>query len=248
MTACTVITVWNNEKLFLELEQQLDQQQDVNCTLLAIDNRDRQYLGIREAFNAYVGQINTEYVLFVHQDVRFLKRDSLSKLLQQLDTIGEFGIVGVAGCPAGTQWEVLSTIVHGDDQRPVGKPITKPRQIQTVDECLFAMRTKVFSQMRFTEEKGWHLYAVEQCIRAQQAGLKNYVIPSEVYHLSDGKSLDPSYIVSLKAIGKTYHLGVLNTTVRQWDFNTHSGRVYIEYYCCKQKLKRFLIKAGLLKG
>lgn len=248
MTECTVIAVWNNEEMFLEFEQQLRQQQDVKCTLLGIDNRNGTFSGIREAFNACAEQVSTELVLFAHQDIRFLAPDSLHKLLQQLNTLGQFGVVGVAGCPAGGQWELLSTIVHGEDKKPAGKPITGPQQVQAVDECLFAMQTKVFRQLRFTGEKGWHLYAVEQCIRAEQAGLKNYVVPAAVYHLSDGKSLDPSYMVALRAMGRTYRLGVLNTTVKQWVFNTAGGRFYMEYYYWKQKLKQFLVRNRLLRG
>lgn len=248
MEKFTIMTVWNDENMFRQLQENLAGQTGVEYTLLGVDNRGNPYPGIRQALLDHLDQVDTPLVLFAHQDIRFLEADALSQFVAQVEKLENLGVAGVAGCPAGSQWQLLSNIVHGKNMTPAGKTVSAPQAVQSVDECLFAMEFSTLKKLPFTATPGWHLYAVEQCIQAQQAGLTNYVVPASLYHLSDGKSLDPSYLTMLKAMCKTYDISHLNTTVKQWRPGTFSGRCYISYYYMKQKLKRFLLKRGLLKG
>lgn len=248
MERITIMTVWNNESMFRQLEENLATQTGVEYTLLGIDNRGNPYPGIRQALLDNLAQVDTPLVLFAHQDIRFLTPEDLANFVTQVEQLENLGVAGVAGCPAGSDWRLLSNIVHGNDRRPAGQPISAPQPVQSVDECLFAMPLSTLKQLPFTNTPGWHLYAVEQCIQAQQAGYTNYVVPAQLYHLSDGRSLDPSYLTMLKTMCKTYSISHLNTTVKQWRPGTFSGRCYISYYYLKQKVKRFLLKKGLMKG
>lgn len=53
----------------------------------------------------------------------------------------------------------------------------------TVDECCFGMERETFNSLRFNEDicDGWHLYAVEMCLRAKE------------YTKSWGRSIQPRY-------------------------------------------------------
>ena len=248
MTACTIMTIWNNEPMFRELVEELAQQKDIAVKFLDIDNRQCRFDGPRSAFNAYLDQVETEYVLFVHQDIRFLHEHALYDILQRVKELDGFGVAGVAGCPGGSERRLLSNIVHGADKKPAGKRIFQAEEVQSLDECLFIMRTETLRKLPFTSVKGWHLYAVEQCLRAEATGLKNYVIPADVYHLSDGNSLDPCYIAMLLDMGHKYKIKELNTTVKRWEFNSLKGRCYIRYYYWKQQCKKLLRQLRLLKG
>ncbi len=67
------------------------------------------------------------------------------------------------------------------------KKIVKSTEVQTVDECFFIMNKNIIEKMKFTSLNGWHLYAVEQCLRMTKLGKRNYVVPANLWHLSDGK-------------------------------------------------------------
>ena len=250
MVNCTIITVWNSQQMFQDLKDDLSRQQNVCYTLLDIDNRENRYDGIRKAFNDCICKVQTEYVLFLHQDIQFLHELSLHNFVSQLQDLGKFGVVGVAGCPKGPDWKILSNILHGEEKAPAGEPVNSAAIIQSVDECMFAMPAEVLRKIPFSTLGGWHLYAVEQCIRSEKLGLNNYVIAADVYHLSSGGSLDPSYITALLQLKDAYFIedGLLNTTVKQWDLATKKGLFYIRYYYWKQKCKRLCKSLGLLKG
>lgn len=228
----------------------LSTQEDVSYTLLDIDNSSNQYHSIREAFNDRLPQVHTKYTLFLHQDIRFLHKHALCDFMLELEKLEPFGVVGVAGCREGKHWDILSTIVHGNDAAPAGKSIREATVIQSVDECMFAMPTQLAQSLAFSMLSGWHLYAVEQCLRTADKGLDNYVVPAAVYHLSSGGSLDASYFTTLLELKTMYPsaVGILNTTVKQWDLSSTHGHLYICYYYWKQKCKKLLKQFGLLKG
>ena len=71
MSTYTIITVWNKQALFTQFQQALEAQQGVTYTLLAVDNSQNRYAGAREAFLAQLDRVETEYVVFMHQDIRF---------------------------------------------------------------------------------------------------------------------------------------------------------------------------------
>ncbi len=242
MTSCTVITVWNDARSFHTFKEDLSRQKDVAITLIDIDNRNNQFPGIRQALNSQIDAVESDIVVCMHQDIRFLHDNALRDFLEKLTDLGDFGVAGVAGCPEGTPYKLLSNIVHGEDMRPAGIKLQAAVKVQSIDECAFAMRTEVLRNMRFSELEGWHLYAVEQCLRATALGLDCYVVPADLYHISDGKSLDPSYLTSLIQLARRYDVDRLNTTVKKWRLRSLSGRLYIGYYYLKQLLKRCLLR------
>lgn len=64
-------------------------------------------------------------------------------------------------------------------------------EVESLDECCFAMTKKIYNKVRFDEEtcSHWHLYAVDFCYEARRKiELKSYVIPELIYHKYDGTS------------------------------------------------------------
>lgn len=242
MSTITIITVWNKEAVFRRFQKSLETQKGVEYTLLGVDNSQNRYTGARQAFNDQKNRVETEYVAFMHQDILFSDENALADIVAWAQKQENLGIAGVAGCPEGKQWKLLSSIVHGPDAASAGEKIDTPQPVQTVDECLFIMPTEVFRKYPFSEKTGWHMYAVEQCLNLIKAGYRNYVVPARLWHLSNGNSLDHTYLDTLEELlgefaGDTDYL---NTTVKQWKTGGFAPLLYRRYYLQKMKLKGFL--------
>lgn len=241
---CTIISISNNRNITDEFKVNLSEQNNVSYQLIIIDNRNNIFNGAREAFNSVLEQIENEIVIFSHPDIRFLSNNELSSILEKVKKIDCYGVIGVAGCQEGIQWKLLSNIKHGMLKKDAGEKITDYTEVQTVDECFFVMKKAVIQRMKFTKLSGWHLYAVEQCLRMINEGKKNYVIPADLWHISDGKSLDPRYMTCLEQILKFYteNIEFINSTVKQWKTHGRKAWLYRKYYFFKQIVKKRLIK------
>lgn len=239
---CTILTISNVKSTVDRFKNDLQKQTGVNVQLIVIENYNQDYLGARQAFNAHLSEIKNDNVLFMHPDIVFLNKTALFSILQQAEAIENYGVIGIAGCPPGKKWLIVSTMVHGKQKVQCGVTFDTPVEVQTVDECLFLMKRSTIDKWRFSDITGWHLYAVEQCLRMNQAGLKNYVVPCQVHHFSAGNSLDPSYVKILIIIKQMYASlpHYLNTTVKQWRTSSAEGNMYIYYYYLKMWLKKIL--------
>ena len=242
MSKFTIITVWNKPDLFAQFQQELKRQQEVTYTLLAVDNSQNRYLGAREAFLSQMDQVQTEFVVFMHQDIRFQDERALHDLMASAENLENLGIAGVAGCPEGKEWILCSDIVHGKEALAAGKQVKGSMPVQTVDECLFLMRTDLARKYPFSQRGGWHMYAVEQCLQLRRAGYQNYVLTARIWHLSKGGSLEQSYLKTLKELIAEYgeDTPYFNTTVKQWATQGWKTAAYRAYYLYKMKLKGFL--------
>ena len=87
MSTFTIITVWNKPELFSEFQQELKRQQGVAYTLLGVDNSQNRYLGAREAFLSQMDQVQTEFVVFMHQDIRFQDENALRDLMASAEAL-----------------------------------------------------------------------------------------------------------------------------------------------------------------
>lgn len=240
---CTIISISNNKKITDEFIVNLSEQKNVSYQLIVIDNRNNIFNGARGAFNSVLGQIENEIVIFSHPDIRFLSDNALSSILENVKKIDDYGVIGVAGCKEGIQWKLLSNIKHGKLKKDAGEKIADFTEVQTVDECFFVMKKEVIKRVQFTKLSGWHLYAVEQCLRMINEGKRNYIIPADLWHISDGKSLDPQYMICLEQVLKLYkeNIEFINSTVKQWKTHGRKAWLYRKYYFYKQIVKKRLI-------
>lgn len=241
---CTIIVISNKENVLEEYKKSLQIQKNVDYQLIVIDNTKNQYKSARKAFNSVLAQAYYEMVIFSHPDIRFMSENALFEILQMVEKINNFGVIGIAGCQAGKNWAILSNIIHGDEKREAGKKIEQAIEVQTVDECFFIMKKKIIQELKFTDEDGWHLYAVEQSLRMLDKGRKNYIVPAEIWHLSDGRSLEPAYMKGLEKIISKYRNNVeyINTTVKQWKTRGVEAYWYRKYYYMKQIMKKLIYR------
>lgn len=221
----SIITIVNKENIYKKFKKNLADQKNVNYELIKINNDHNQFSSAREAYNSAVSKANGNYLIFLHPDMRFLDENALHDALAQITNLNNLGVAGIAGCPFELHHHkstILTTIVQGDPAYHFGKSITKPTIIQTLDESFFVM-TKAFCKAHpFSDIKGWHMYAVEQCLVALLNGKDNYVVPARMWHYSPGNSENWQYIQTGREIVRRYgkHFSSINTTMTTW--NTHS--------------------------
>jgi hypothetical protein len=148
---------------------------------------------------------------------------------QHLMSIPDVGIAGVAGmvCHSTAGFDRgRNRILHGAEKAEWerGREISDPTEVQTVDEFCFIIPSEVFSQEELSERicDGWHLYAVEYCLRIKQdTDYKVYVLPIDVWHGSQGMPVDRSYYQNLTEISNVYgSTDMIHTTVGSWINNT----------------------------
>lgn len=241
---CTIVSIANNKEITKGFLDNLKNQEEVDCQLIIIENQDHLFTSARAAYNSCLDRIDNEIVVFSHPDIRFLNHLALHNLIKQAASLGAFGVVGAAGCKSGKEWEIQSNIVHGRNKERAGSRINKPVEVQTVDECLFIMHKADIQKIKFTNLGGWHLYAVEQCLRMSTLEQKNnYVVPADLWHLSNGKSLDPSYMITLESMIRGYRseYEYINTTVKQWKTKGLFSMSYRKYYWMKQFVKKRIL-------
>lgn len=236
----SIVSIVNKEDVYTDFLNNVKRQNNINYELIKIDNTKGQFDSARIAYNSVINNAKGEYILFCHPDIRFLDDYCLSKIYLCISKIQDFGVVGIAGCSFNNNERIFSSIVHGISKKSVGQTIDSPRKMQTVDECFFIIknsRVEVFSV-----NKGWHLYAVELCLDYVRQGKENYVVPANIWHISDGKSLDYKYFLQLRKIcQENLNFKFINTTVGNWH-NTFLFRNFIIYfYSVKQIIKRRLI-------
>lgn len=250
----SIISVSNNNEIMIEFKNSLAKQKNVTYQLIEIDNVSDKSSDLksawgswRKAINSVLNQIKYDLVIFSHPDIRFLDEKALVNILSEVNKLSDFGVVGVAGCQEGQQWSLLTNIFHGELKKNAGIKITTHIEVQTVDECFFIMKNEVLQKVKFSNLDGWHLYAVEQCLHMLDLHKKNYIVPANLWHLSDGKSLDPQYMICLEKIIKRYskQTEYLNTTVKQWKTHGVGALLYRRYYFLKQSLKRGLKQHGM---
>lgn len=145
----SVICVWNNEEQYQNILIHSLNMQECDYELISIDNRNHIFSSCASALNWGADHSNGEVLVFTHQDISFEKNFSLKEF-------GKFikkhpnKITGAFGA---------KNKIYSEDYL-----------CDTVDECCFGMTREFFNLLRFNEDicDGWHLYAVEMCLRAKE--------------------------------------------------------------------------------
>ena len=242
----SIIMIINNESIYKGFLDSLNNQDFKKIELIPIYNYDQEFNSASYAYNKYAKNAKGDLLIFMHPDIRFQDKHSLSNIIEYVNNLDDFGIVGVAGAKKGKngEREILTNIVHGSKKEKAGNPIHSPEEVQTLDECMFIIKKDYFNKNMFTERESWHLYAVEYCLKVLNHGDKIYVIPLNVWHMSDGKSLNYNYVLDLISLAKDYkgQFPVLYTTVKKWDLKGVSGFLYLRYYLLKQLIKNTIMK------
>ena len=173
MSEVTVICCWTNENMYSDFVNTLNAQ-NIPYELIGIDNRENKaFTSCAAAYNSVINLVRTKYVIYSHQDILLTQPDMLAKYVAYLERTERDDILGVAGVKFDTAG-VFSDIMH--IQRSTGKLVKVGTHINhgmtecnTFDECFFGGHSEHFRAFPFDEDicSGWHLYAVEACLKAQ---------------------------------------------------------------------------------
>lgn len=240
-----IFTIVNNENVFNGFKSSLESQKGVTYELFPIMNCNEEYNSARKAFNDNAHNGNAKYLIFSHPDIRFDDEYSLFDIVHEIGQIDDFGAVGIAGARRdGFNREIISSIVQGRNKERVGTQIKTTTPVQTVDECFFVVKSDYFKVHQFSGKEGWHLYGVEYCLDALVNGYRNYVVPSRVWHMSPGNSLDEKYMAQLEVLLAAYKntFDVICTTVKAWPTKGVCPYLYRKYYWIKQRIKRMIVR------
>jgi hypothetical protein len=188
--------------------------------LIVVEDSKTDFKSAAQALN-YGGEKATgEYIIFAHQDVLMESDSWLADLKKLLPEIKNLGAAGIAG-KSDKSPEVITNVKHGDQPHRAGKEIDKPVKVQTLDECLMVVPSKVFQKRKFDESTcdGWHLYGVDYCLMMDELGLDVYVLPLTIIHKSSGDPFADEYYRTLGKLFKKYkqNYSTIHTTVSNWN-------------------------------
>ena len=240
-----IFTIVNNLDMFYEFKSDLALQKNVSYELRPIMNCNGEYNSARIAFNENTDVDDGELYIFCHPDIRFVDEFSLSDFINKAEQIDDFGVIGVAGARRKeNNREIVTTIVQGNKKEHIGRWIEEATPVQTVDECFFAIKKEYFKSHKFSDKEGWHLYAVEYCLEAIRNNKINYTVPSKIWHMSPGSSLDEKYMSQLELLIREYknEQDMICTTVKAWPTRGFSAFLYRKYYWLKQWIKRMIVR------
>ena len=248
MDLVSILCIENKKDIYNGFAESLHTQVDVDYELIHIANENGEYTSACEAYNEAVKRAKGKYLLFCHQDIRFEEPYSLRDILTDIKAIGAFGVAGIAGARAKKKdkykTEIVSTIRHGKKKEAIGEQeIALPEPVQTVDECFFVIENNIFAKYPFPQNDGWHLYAVEYCLRMLKCGYINYAVPAKIWHMSDGvKGLNTAYIKRIKEIIKETKddFDVIHTTIKPWPTGGARLAVMLHANYLKWRLKEVL--------
>ena len=178
--------------------------------LIVVDTAACRYPSAGAALNAGAGRARGDYLVFLHHDLSFDSPSFLDRLADGMKG-SDLLVPGVAGCVrGGNLWRkwMYTNILHGElPHRPFrSSGIDRPMPCESLDECFFVVPRKVWERRQFPEfHGGWHLYAVEYCLWANNERPGSVVVlPLSLWHHSAGASFDEGYYRSLRMLRKMY--------------------------------------------
>lgn len=214
----SLITVYNNEKLVLEMQQSAAAQQGVTLDCVMLDNRCRQYKSAAEALNAGARLAVGDVLVFLHQDIEFLSDGALEFIYDyaQSNKNVVFGAAGVKKREGSSSESLLLSSMCAGPDKARYDCLDGPTDAFTLDECLIACHRSCMEKIVFDEDicDGWHLYGADLCLQAQAlAGLSVQVIPIDCWHKSNGYA-DKAYFECQNRLAKKYskYYKIINTT------------------------------------
>ena len=191
----SIVCCYNNQKIYDGFVKSLEGQ-TCEYKLIGLNNiGNKNFTSCAAAYNSVIKNLDTEFVIFSHQDILLNEPNTLEKFLGFLESLQPDDILGVAGVKFEGEFKVYSNIIHihrdsltkefsqaGDDLEG------DIMECDTLDECFFGGRAEHFKKNFFDEQvcNHWHLYAVEACLNAKRGGGRVYVCDVSMTHLSGG--------------------------------------------------------------
>ena len=220
----SVICPYNDRSILeKELQASLKTQRGVEYETILIDAKQYGFCSAAETLNYAGSKAKGDYLVFLHQDI-FFENPNVLKQINDFCKKNEFGIAGIAGCVLENKKVItISNICHGKEHTRVSKDkIDTPQEVRSVDECLFVIPKKIFEKIKFSNiGKTWHLYGTDYALQCRKNGYKALVFPiGDIWHLSDGYSLNINYFDSIQKLAKLYQdQKVIVTIFGVWPTN-----------------------------
>lgn len=227
----------NNLEIYNKyLKASLAKQVNKNFEIILIDTSKDKYDSAASALNAGAEKACGDYFVFLHHDIVFENKYFTEELNLWVKS-NDFYIAGVAGTAnIDGKISIVSNIVHGCQKTTPGKKYTKTIECETFDECLFVVPKEVFKKRNFPKYiPTWHLYCVEYCLWVKQQNKKVLFMPLQLWHLSDGASMNMNYFDALYEIKKVYKTDIY-TTMGNWP----KSNLIMFFIVLKYKVKAFL--------
>lgn len=254
MKNISIITIANNKEVYNSFVDNLLKQKNVNAQLLTVYNYNNTFKSAVEAYNSILKEVKYSLIIFCHPDIRFLDNNSLLNIVEQVEQLNDYGVVGIAGASASEIYKskpiVYTSIIQGVRRQHIGVQISSPMIVQTLDECFFLTSRSNLESIRLSEIKGtecikekWHLYCVNYCLKMIKNGKNNYVLPSRVWHLSDGHGgnwVDYMLILEKLIYNEKNNFDIIYTTIKAWKTSGILSYAYRKYYIIKQFFRNII--------
>ena len=194
------ISVYNKTDVFENLLKKSLKGQSLQAEIIAVDNTKRKYSSAAKALDYGANVATGNILVFVHQDVSFETPDALAEIVRIFcNNSGEGDIGGIVG--AAFDKNGNKHIVAGSKVNFLGEPEGEKgfaddfRYAETIDELLIVMTAETYKQHPFDSKtcRGWHYYAVEQCLNARKNKNRVLAINAAIKHLSTGVIDDKFY-------------------------------------------------------
>lgn len=156
----TIVCCYNDRKQYERLQASLAKQ-NTGYELIGMDNCHGQYASCSLALNAATARVETEYVIYAHQDVELPKEDTLARFAGYLAQTGEADLLGVAGIVPGAipgrkkyfgeaEGIVLSGVQHGEGELAAAgeQAFSGMRACDSLDECFSAGTRHISKRIR----------------------------------------------------------------------------------------------------
>jgi hypothetical protein len=239
----SVICVFNNREILESCLLKSLSKEENTFDLVLVDNTEKAFSSAASALNYGAQKAKGNFLAFVHQDVVFGEKFSLSELENQMDALPVGSIAGAAG--RADEEGVMTCITHGDPPVQAGSIfVDGPEICQTLDEVFVVVPRETFDRIRFDERicTGWHLYAVDFCLSAINQSCLSFVVPVDLHHLSPGLSMDDSYYTILKRVAykhKNSHSKIY-TTMGIWPTSPYRLWMFITLRIIKRRVSKLL--------
>lgn len=237
----TIVCLYNNPDEFTRFKSEL-KKQTLSCKIIGLNNINNSFSSSALAYNYATKQIDTEFVIYSHQDIVLTNNHILEDFINYLSYFNKYDLVGVAGAYNNSKigQTIVGNIKNADGSFACMEQINNYKEVQTLDECLFGGYTECFKKYPFNEElcDGFHLYAVDRSLSALVRGSKVYVVPIDLIHKSPGK-VNKSYRKGYFKVCKYYknYINEIHTTIAFG--RTYSPYKYIDYF--KRSIERNIL-------
>lgn len=223
---------WNKSALGLSLHRHLKQDSGMLASI-AFNNT----LGLSDVFNQAIEQADDNAILvFVHDDVWIDEANFVDTLIAGLE---RFDVIGVAGnkrrLPNQPAWLFVDTALNWDEPQYLSGTVSHglyafgedkfygeaPAACELLDGVFIATRKSVLNEanVRFDSQFDFHLYDVDFCRSAREAGLNLGTWPIKLTHQSEG------------AFGSPHWAQKCQLYFNKWESNTPQQQALHDAMC-----------------